>query len=108
LATNSPSGRANGSFRTRACASSIDCAGISTIHSAPSWKYSNRNVLKLSLELVMAYYMYRDSQNQWRWRFVAANNRVIAVSSEAYHNETDCRWSINLIKGSGGAPVYTV
>lgn len=53
----------------------------------------------------MHYFMYKDNQGFWRWRFVAANNRIIAVSSESYHNESDCLWSINLIKGSSDAPV---
>jgi uncharacterized protein YegP (UPF0339 family) len=50
--------------------------------------------------------MFRDSQGLWRWRFVAANNRIIAVSSESYYNESDCLYSINLVKGSAAAPVY--
>lgn len=54
----------------------------------------------------MAYHMYRDTAGYWRWKFLAANNRTIAVSSESYHNEADCLWSINLVKGSSAAPVY--
>jgi uncharacterized protein YegP (UPF0339 family) len=53
-----------------------------------------------------AYYMKKDNQGQWRWRFVASNGRTIAVSSEAYHNEADCLHSIALVKGSSTAPVY--
>lgn len=57
----------------------------------------------------MAYYaIYKDVQNQWRWRYVASNNRIIAVSSEAYHNKADCMHSINLMKQSANAPVYEV
>lgn len=56
----------------------------------------------------MSYYvMYQDTAGYWRWRFVAANNRIIAVSSESYHNKNDCLWSINLVKGSANAPVHT-
>lgn len=54
----------------------------------------------------VAYYIYKDAGGYWRWRFVAANNRIIAVSSESYHNEKDCLWSIGLVKGSSDAPVY--
>ena len=54
----------------------------------------------------MAYYMYRDANNQWRWRLLAANNRNIANSGEAYHNEADCLHAISLVKGSSAAPVY--
>lgn len=27
----------------------------------------------------------------WRWRYVAANGNVIAISSESYKNYLDCR-----------------
>lgn len=56
----------------------------------------------------MVYHMYRDVQNQWRWRLVAANNRIIANSGEGYYNESDCLHAINLVKGSSGALVYKV
>lgn len=54
----------------------------------------------------MAYHVYKDHVGQWRWRYVAANNRIIAVSSEAYHNRTDCLHSIALVKAGSSAPVY--
>jgi uncharacterized protein YegP (UPF0339 family) len=53
----------------------------------------------------MTYIMYRDAQNQWRWRLEAANNRIIANSGEAYYNKADCQSAINLVKGSANAPV---
>jgi len=54
----------------------------------------------------MQYVMYKDNANQWRWTLLAANNRKIADSGESYHNEQDCLHAINLVKGSGNAPVY--
>ena len=54
----------------------------------------------------MAYLIYRDAANQWRWRLVAANNRIIAASGEGYHNKSDCQHAISLVKGSSAAPVY--
>lgn len=51
----------------------------------------------------MQYHMYRDAQNQWRWRLVAGNNRIIATSGEGYYNESDCLAAINLVKGSSVA-----
>ena len=51
------------------------------------------------------YAVYRDSGNQWRWRYVAKNGKIIAVSSESYIAKADCLHSINLIKGSGSDPV---
>lgn len=54
----------------------------------------------------MKYQVYRDQNNQWRWRLVAANGRIIAVSGESYWNKTDCLNAINLVKSSSSAPVY--
>ena len=56
----------------------------------------------------MAYYLYKDGSGQFRWRLQAGNNRIIANSGEAYHNKQDCLAAINLVKGSGTAPVYEV
>ena len=53
----------------------------------------------------MTYFVRRDPANQWRWRLRATNNRIIAESGEAYHNRQDCLDAINLVKGSGPAPV---
>lgn len=54
----------------------------------------------------MAYYVYKDTAGYWRWRLVAANNRIIATSGESYHNKADCVSAISLVKGSASAPVY--
>ena len=54
----------------------------------------------------MAYYIYKDVQNQWRWRLRAANQKIIANSGEGYFNKSDCIHAINLVKGSSQAPVY--
>lgn len=54
----------------------------------------------------MYYLIYRDSANQWRWRFVSSNGRIIADSAESYWNKSDCLAGINIMKGSAGAPVY--
>lgn len=54
----------------------------------------------------MAYWIYRDANNQWRWRLIAVNNRIIANSGEGYFNKTDCLHAIDLVKGSANAPVY--
>ena len=54
----------------------------------------------------MAYYVYRDRANEWRWRLLAANRRTIADSGEGYHNKSDCLAAIQLVKGSSNAPIY--
>lgn len=32
---------------------------------------------------------YRDNDGDWRWQVIAANGRVIAVSSEGYRKRSD-------------------
>ena len=54
----------------------------------------------------MAYYIYRDVQNLWRWHLLAGNNRKIANSGEGYYNRADCLSAISLVKGSSATPVY--
>ena len=33
---------------------------------------------------------YQDSADEWRWRVVADNGKVVADSSEGYINRADC------------------
>lgn len=56
----------------------------------------------------MKYQMYVDPKGHWRWRLLAKNNRIIANSGEGYHNDDDCLWAVNLVKGSANAVVETV
>lgn len=53
----------------------------------------------------MRYEIYRDNQNKWRWRFVADNNKIIAVSSESYYNYDDCMTGMMLMTASSSAPI---
>lgn len=54
----------------------------------------------------MAYYVFKDQNQQWRWHLLAGNNRIIANSGESYYNKQDCVHAVNLVKGSSQAPVY--
>ena len=54
----------------------------------------------------MEYHMYKDTAGYWRWRLLAGNNKIIAVSGEGYYHESDCLHAINLVKNSASAPVY--
>jgi uncharacterized protein YegP (UPF0339 family) len=53
----------------------------------------------------MVYHIYKDAQGYWRWRLLAANNRIIANSGEGYNNKQDCLNAIGLVQRSGSAPV---
>jgi uncharacterized protein YegP (UPF0339 family) len=56
----------------------------------------------------MVYYIYVDTNRHWRWRLVAANNRIIANSGEGYYNKVDCLSAINLVKGTASSPIREV
>lgn len=53
-----------------------------------------------------SYHLYKDRAGLWRWRLMAANNRIIADSGESYHNKSDCLHGIQLVKNSGNALVH--
>jgi uncharacterized protein YegP (UPF0339 family) len=44
------------------------------------------------------FWVYRDAQRQYRWRYYAPNNRILADSGEGYHNLGDCLSAIAAIK----------
>lgn len=55
----------------------------------------------------MAFYLYKDANQQYRWYLVAANGKKIANSGEGYHNETDCLHAIGLVMDTNRqTPVY--
>ncbi len=57
--------------------------------------------------MVSRFEIYQDNIGEWRWRFRAANHKIIAVSSEGYSSKQACLDSIDLIKTTAGsAPVY--
>lgn len=33
---------------------------------------------------------YEDKAGKWRWRFVADNGNIMAISSQGYVNKDDC------------------
>ena len=53
----------------------------------------------------MTYIYYKDHKNEWRWRLVASNGRIIADSAEGYENESECKKDIDRVKASADAPI---
>lgn len=51
------------------------------------------------------YNIWRDASGQWGWHLVAANNRIIATSSERYKTEAECLEAIDLVRSLSVAPV---
>jgi uncharacterized protein len=54
----------------------------------------------------MHYVIGTDNQRLWRWVLKAANGKAIAVSSESYHNKSDCLYAIDLVRSTLNAPIY--
>ena len=54
---------------------------------------------------VSYYAIYMDNAGGWRWRYVAKNSKIIAVSSEAYVTKAGAEHSVSLMKASGNDPV---
>lgn len=42
--------------------------------------------------------IYKDNRDEYRWRFRAPNNKIVADSGEGYWNKTDCEAGIQLVK----------
>ena len=53
----------------------------------------------------MTYYYFKDHKNEWRWLLKAANGRLIASSGEAYREEHECLYDIELVKASASSMV---
>lgn len=57
------------------------------------------NILKWIRNFNMQFVLYPvtvNGGNQWRWRLVADNGRILA-SGESFHNRQDCVDSVNLV-----------
>jgi uncharacterized protein YegP (UPF0339 family) len=50
--------------------------------------------------------VFKD-QAAFRWRFVAPNGRIVAVSGEGYGSETDCKTAISILcrEAKSGTPI---
>jgi uncharacterized protein YegP (UPF0339 family) len=46
------------------------------------------------------YVVFKDAKQEWRWRYYAPNNKIIASSGEGYKNRGDCLNAIKLLKRS--------
>lgn len=44
--------------------------------------------------------VYRDDGGLWRWRLLAANNRIIADSGEGYSRQRDARRAVRVVRAA--------
>jgi uncharacterized protein YegP (UPF0339 family) len=42
--------------------------------------------------------IYTDAKGEYRWRFRANNNKIVADSAEGYVNKSDCKDGIEIVK----------
>ena len=54
----------------------------------------------------MRFEIYKDKGGEWRWRLMAANNRIIADSGEGYTHKQHCQEMVTSIQKD--APKATV
>lgn len=51
--------------------------------------------------------LYKDNKGEWRWRLLAANQKVIADSAEGYKQKSDCIHGARLVASiSTGAGIW--
>ena len=57
----------------------------------------------------MEFYIYKDTNGEWRWYLQAANGKKIANAGEGYKNKDDCMFAIDLvIDTSKNTPVHNL
>ena len=49
-------------------------------------------------EVPYKFQMYMDNAGDWRWRFIAPNNKKMADSVESYRSESSCMNAIEVIR----------
>jgi uncharacterized protein YegP (UPF0339 family) len=47
---------------------------------------------------VAKFTVYTDKHNEFRWKFIASNNTVIAKSGESFKKQEDCLTSLTLLQ----------
>lgn len=46
----------------------------------------------------MRFIVYQGADKEWRWRLVAANNKIIAEGGESYQRLAGCLHGISLVQ----------
>ena len=65
---------------------------------APALDHTYCGTVNHSEARVAAFHVYRDNQNQYRWRFRADNGKIVADSAEGYVQKSDCLHGIDIVK----------
>lgn len=55
--------------------------------------------------MVNRVHLYQDKNGEWRWRFIAKNQRLLANGGEGYKNRQDCIDSAEMVTGTSFSQV---
>ena len=56
----------------------------------------------------LTFQIYKDGNQQWRWRLHTGTGRTIANAGEGYHTKTDCLTAVELVRASAKAKIEDV
>jgi uncharacterized protein len=59
------------------------------------------------LKRQLAFQLFKDAANAWRWRLVAANGTVIASSVDGFKRKKDCLSAIELVRHAAEADLVS-
>lgn len=52
------------------------------------------------------FHLYQDAGRNWRWRLIAGNGQIIAVSGESFYSRENAHRSAQLVQNiAGSAPI---
>ena len=63
------------------------------------------NILSALKSSDSKFHVYKDEFEEWRWRLVSSNGKIIATSGEGYRAKKSCTDGIDLVKASINADV---
>lgn len=73
---------------------------------APAAPINDRTTGSAGRIATFEFELYRDNAREYRWRFQAGNNGIIATSGEGYVTKQGCRDAIDRVKANAGsAPI---
>lgn len=54
---------------------------------------------------IPSFLIFQDKEQRWRWNYLGANGRIIAMGAETYAQQQGCIRAIRTFMASGEAPV---
>jgi uncharacterized protein YegP (UPF0339 family) len=62
------------------------------------WLAAIQGIFRAKGGHVAHFYINRDQAQEWRWRFRANNEKIIADSGEGYTRQADCEEAVERVK----------